>query len=161
MEIEAVLTVDDAIRIDDAACAVIQFWPKIHKAGLFVWTLTYTYIAIGFAEESDWRANGALLLLEGESDQRLSKEKEKDVTQKHSDRDNLETNCLRTSPIKMLYLGYGIFAWWTWLWLMMPNFRVWFTRASDRLLLFMYWLRYCMFLVNRNDSLVLTQTNMV
>ena len=33
MEMEAALAAADAFRIDDASCAVVQFWANIHETG--------------------------------------------------------------------------------------------------------------------------------
>ena len=41
---EAALAAADAFRIDDASCAVTQFWTIIHEPG-FAWTHTYICIS--------------------------------------------------------------------------------------------------------------------
>jgi len=38
---EAALAAADAFRIDDASCAVTQFWANIHETGFFAWTHTF------------------------------------------------------------------------------------------------------------------------
>ena len=51
MEMEATLAAADAFRIDDASCAVTQFWANIHDRNrFFAWTHTYYnyYITISY-----------------------------------------------------------------------------------------------------------------
>ena len=43
---EAALAATDAFRIDDASCAVTQFWAIIHETGFCMDTHTYRYIYI-------------------------------------------------------------------------------------------------------------------
>ena len=43
---EAALVAADAFNIDDASCAVTQFWVNIHKTVLHGHTHTHTHICI-------------------------------------------------------------------------------------------------------------------